>query len=284
MTASRALPGGQRLREIKGFRLVTQDLPRLSAFYRDVLGFAVVGDIKPIGREEVGLLGLQGSGRRQDLSIGSQTVAIDEFEIEGHSYPVDSSAASLWFHHFALVVVDIGEAHTRLRDIAPISIAGPQQLPASSGGVQAFKFRDPDGHPLELLQFPPDDMPATWKNRSPAPGQIALGVDHSAISIHDADTSVAFYADLALKQGKRTFNTGAAQQRLDGLPNVEVSVAPMIPETTAPHLELLAYLVPRRDRIPPSRVNDVAATRILWRGDKADLLRDPDGHLQQIEP
>ena len=284
MTASRASPHQQRLRAIKGFRLITSDLPRLAAFYRDVLGFAVVGDIKPIGREEMGLLGLQGGGRRQDLSIGSQTVAIDEFEIEGRAYPPDTDAASLWFQHLALVVVEIAEAHARLRDLAPISIAGPQQLPASSGGVQAFKFRDPDGHPLELLQFPQDDTPTTWKDKFLAPGQISLGVDHSAISVHDADTSVAFYEGLALKRGKRTFNAGAAQQRLDDLQNVEVSVVPMIPDTAEPHLELLAYLVPRRDRILPSRANDVAATRILWRGDKADLLRDPDGHLQQIEP
>ena len=94
MTASRASPHQQRLRAIKGFRLITSDLPRLAAFYRDVLGFAVVGDIKPIGREEMGLLGLQGGGRRQDLSIGSQTVAIDEFEIEGRAYPPDTDAAS----------------------------------------------------------------------------------------------------------------------------------------------------------------------------------------------
>ncbi len=127
-------------------------------------------------------------------------------------------------------------------------------------------------------------MPATWKDKTALPGEIALGIDHSAISVHDADTSVAFYADLGLKQGKRTFNAGPAQQRLDDLKNVEVSVVPMIPETSAPHLELLAYQAPQGDRIPRWRANDVAATRILWRGDKADLLSDPNGHLQQIEP
>ena len=230
------------------------------------------------------LLGLQGGGLRQILSIGSQTVAIDQFEMAGCPYPPDSDAASLWFQHLALVVVDIAEAHARLRDIAPISIDGPQQLPASSGGVLAFKFRDQDGHPFEFVQFSRANMPATWKGRSPAPGQIALGVDHSAISVHDAEAGVAFYADLGLKQGKRTFNAGPAQQRLDDLKNVEVSVVPMIPETAAPHVELLAYQAPQGDRIPPWRANDVAATRILWRGDKADLLSNPDGHLQQIEP
>ena len=32
-----------------------------------------------------------------------------------------------------------------------ISRNGPEALP---GGVVAFKFRGPDGHPLELIQFP----------------------------------------------------------------------------------------------------------------------------------
>ena len=36
-----------------------------------------------------------------------------------------------------------------------ISTDGPQLLPASSGGVTAYKFRDPEGHPLELIAFPP---------------------------------------------------------------------------------------------------------------------------------
>jgi hypothetical protein len=87
-----------------------------------------------------------------------------------------------------------------------------------------------------------------------------------------------------LKQGKRTFNVGTAQQCLDDLKNDEVSVVPMIPEIAAPHLELLAYQAPQGDRFPPLRANEAAATRILWRGDNADLLSDPDGHLQQIEP
>jgi catechol 2,3-dioxygenase-like lactoylglutathione lyase family enzyme len=197
--ASQGRPGRQHLVAVQGFHVVTLDLPRLAAFYRDVLGFGIVGDIKPIGKKEMRLLGLQGGGPRQVLSIGSQTVAVDQFEVAGRSYPPDSDAASLWFQHLALVVVDIAEAHARLRDIAPISIDGPQQLPASSGGVLAFKFRDSDGHPFELVQFSPGNMPAIWKDKTALPGEIALGIDHSAISVHDADTSVAFYVDLGIE-------------------------------------------------------------------------------------
>jgi catechol 2,3-dioxygenase-like lactoylglutathione lyase family enzyme len=54
-------------------------------------------------------------------------------------------------------------------------------------------------------------MPATWKDKTALPGEIALGIDHSALSVHDADTSVAFYADLGLKQGDRTLNAAPAQ-------------------------------------------------------------------------
>ncbi len=45
-----------------------------------------------------------------------------------------------------------------------ISTDGPQRLPPSSGGVAAFKFRDPDGHPLELLAFPDRKWPAHWQS------------------------------------------------------------------------------------------------------------------------
>ncbi len=60
------------LEAITGFSLVTADLPRLARFYRDVLGFAAHGDVKPIDDAEMALLGLSGRGQRQVLSLGQQ--------------------------------------------------------------------------------------------------------------------------------------------------------------------------------------------------------------------
>jgi catechol 2,3-dioxygenase-like lactoylglutathione lyase family enzyme len=273
----------QHLEGILGFRLVTADLGRLTRFYRDVLGFAAQGPVQPIDAGEMALLGLDGRGRRQVLSIGRQNVALDEFEAAGQPYPAESSAASLWFQHLALVVVDIAQAYARLREAAPISQGGPQHLPPETGGAHAFKFRDPDGHPLELLQFPPTGMPATWQGRTAYPGQLALGIDHSAISVGDADVSLDFYTALGLKSGKATYNKGPAQERLDDLENVEVEVTPMVPGVEPPHLELLAYHVPHARPVVPLQPNDVAATRVVWRGSAATLSRDPDGHLHQVE-
>ena len=273
----------QRLAGIVEFRLVTADLDRLTHFYRDVLGFAAKGPVESIAGEEMALLGLPGAGRRQQLKVGEQTLSIDEFELAGRPYPKDSNAASPWFQHLALVVVDIAVAYGSLRHVAPISDGGPQHLPPSSGSVHAFKFRDPDGHPLELLQFPESNVPPAWKDKAPVPGQLAVGIDHSAISTGNPDASLAFYTGLGLTPGKQTLNKGVEQQHLDNLRGVEVSVQPMQPAGKTPHLELLAYHVPPAKGGAALRANDVAATRIVWRGTNAALLSDPDGHLQQVE-
>ena len=128
---------GQAVHAITRFSLVTADLDRLVRFYCEILGFAALGEKERIGGDEMALLGLSGSGLRQVLTLGRQTVSIDQFEQAGRAYPEGSDAASLWFQHLAMVVTDIAGAFGRLRDEAPISRDGPQRLPASSGGVQA---------------------------------------------------------------------------------------------------------------------------------------------------
>lgn len=268
---------------ILGFRLVTANIDRLAQFYREVLGFTLQGSVHPIPAPELLQLGIVGGGKRQVLRIGEQIVALDQFETLGRPYPPDSNAASLWFQHLALVTFDIKAAYARLRNILPISEGGPQHLPPASGGAHAFKFRDPEGHPLELLEFPQGSVPKIWQNKIPDPGCIALGIDHSAISVSDPDASVAFYVSQGLKQGKKTLNVGVAQQHLDGLENVQVDVVPMRPNIATPHLELLGYRRPQARKKEWLRPNDVAATRIVWHGHHSALLTDLDGHFQQIE-
>ena len=243
------------LQRIATFHLVTLDLDRLVHFYADVLGFAAEGGTAAIHEEEMALLGLAGSGVRQRLRLGAEQIAIETF--------------------------DIPAAVARLAGATPISPAGPSRLPASSGGVTAFKFRDPDGHPLEFLQFPPGGSPR-WTGATPPDPGIGLGIDHSAISVSDAAASIGFYEALGLKAVAGSHNVGPAQDALDGLADVEVDVRPLEPPSSAPHLELLAYLHPRGAAGPPLRPSDVAATRIGWTGLATALLRDPDGHLQQV--
>jgi catechol 2,3-dioxygenase-like lactoylglutathione lyase family enzyme len=283
MASDGAMPA-RDLSAIVGFRLVTAELGRLTTFYRDVLGGVADGPEQAISLAELRLLGLGGRGRRQTMRLGAQAVAIEQFDPPGRPYPVGGDAACLWFQHLAVVVGDMALAYQRVRGASAISTDGPQTLPVSAGHVRAYKFRDPDGHPLELLAFPDDAGPPAWRSLSAGTAGIGAGIDHSAISVADVASSIAFYEALGLRQGAQTLNHGPTQQCLDNLPDVSVTVTPMHAWEATPHLELLGYRTPRGAAGPLLRANDVAATRIVWRGREPALLRDPDGHFQQIEP
>jgi catechol 2,3-dioxygenase-like lactoylglutathione lyase family enzyme len=264
-----------RVSAITAFRLTTTDSERLARFYTQ-LGFAA-GEREAIGDDELALLGLRHGGSRLPLRLGAQRVDLDCFDAAGRPYPADATAADLCFQHLAIVTDDAEVAWKRARalGITPISTSGPVLLPPSTGVAAAVKFRDPDGHPLELLQ----PAPASGRRWT---GTRLLGIDHSAISVADVHASRRFYEALGLSVYEPTLNQGPTQIVLDGLPEVEVDVVPMLPQQDTPHLELLGY------RRPTGRVggrleaNDVAATRIAWAADRDQLIRDPDGHLHLL--
>ncbi|RZL29592.1 MAG: glyoxalase [Sphingomonas sp.] len=263
------------LSRITGFRLVTADLDRLARFY-ERLGFTI-GERRTIAADELRLLGLAGTGERLTMRLGPSLIDLDRFDPPGRAYPAEANAADLVFQHLALVTDDAAAAWARAKAAAatPISRYCPVTLPASAGGVTAVKFRDPDGHPFEFLQFPPGKN-ADWT------GSGILGIDHSAMSVADLTASRRFYADHSLTEGKATLNEGPTQVALDGLDDVVADVVPMQPESTPPHVELLAYRTPRGRPHPLLAACDVAATRIVWKAGKHALLRDPDGHLHQL--
>ncbi len=237
---------------IAGLGLVVADVARSTAFYA-ALGFTGVAP---------GRLAFGGVDLRLTAAIGAP-------------YPEPRAANDPWFQHFALAVADIdAAAATALAAGAtPISTGGPQLLPPNTGGVTAWKFRDPDGHPLELSYLPG----SAW-SKAAAPGAVFLGVDHTAVAVADLAASTAWYEALGFVEAGRSTNTGPEQDRLDGLDGVIVDIVALSPPGAGPHLELLAYRSPAP--VPPRPVadGDVAATVTLLGGDGAGARRDPDGH------
>lgn len=264
------------LTAIVAFRLTTAEPERLARFYRG-LGFTAA-ERETIPDWEIAFLGLKGGGTRLPLRLGEQLLDLDSFDDPGRPYPTEATSADLCFQHFALVTDDATAAWTRAAALGaiPISTGGPVTLPASAGGVTAMKFRDLEGHPLELLQFPPESG-VHWR------GTGIIGIDHSAISVSDVDLSRRFYEVLGLSVQGPTLNRGATQTALDGLAGVEVDVVPMLPRKDTPHLELLAYRKPRGRPIGRLEANDIAATRIVWAADRDELISDPDGHLHLLK-
>jgi catechol 2,3-dioxygenase-like lactoylglutathione lyase family enzyme len=264
-----------KVKAIVAFRLVTAAPARLAGFYAQI-GFRV-GAAAPIASTDMKRLGLAGAGSRVEMSLGAARVDLDSFEQSGQAYPGLATACDLVFQHLALVTDNVEAAWRRAVDAGalPISRAGPVTLPSGAGGVTAAKFRDPEGHPLELLQFP-------RASRADGRERTAIGVDHSAISVGDVEKAHEFYMRLGLARGKATVNQGPTQAALDGLDAVTVDVVPLAPAQPSPHLELLGYRHPQGHKTPPLAVNDVAATRVLWRSDTDGLIRDPDGHLHEL--
>ena len=248
--------------------LTVSDLTAAEAFYVSALGFRVVE------RGAASAFFDAGPMRETLLVRGGQTLALQCFERGGAAYPPDVDACDQAFQHFAMPTDDIEAAVAGLPSGArAISSAGAQRLPASSGGATAYKFRDPEGHPLELIQFP---------DRRP------LGIDHTAIVVSDAARSIDFYRDqFGLRVVARQINTGPEQDCLDGLDRVSVDVVALAPETGPPHLELLAYRHPQVGARQAADPRDVRATKTVFQvpGLAAPrLLRDPDQHWLLLVP
>jgi catechol 2,3-dioxygenase-like lactoylglutathione lyase family enzyme len=218
------------------------DLERASAFYRDALDFQVTGKSMIDGAAWVELMGTAGANAASlTMRLGAQEIELVAFDPPGKPYPPSSGSTDLWFQHAAIVVSDMDEACKKLRRYSfdVISVGGPQRLPPGSGSVIAYKFRDPDGHPLELIQFPARSGDAVGQRKQ----AVFLGIDHSAIDADNLQQSIDFYTDvLGFSVASRSVNSGLAQQRLDGAPEVLVNVVALQPLAAGPpHVELLAY-------------------------------------------
>jgi catechol 2,3-dioxygenase-like lactoylglutathione lyase family enzyme len=276
-----------RARRIIGFGLTSADAVRLTEFYVTAFDARHVSSEHLSGAQVERQMGVSGGALRHTLHLGRESIDILQFDAPGRPYPLPLSPTDIAFQHFAIVVSDMDLALTQLQRApgwAPISSGGPQRLPPASGGVTAFKFRDPDGHPLELLAFPAHTVPAPWSECSR--DGIFLGIDHSAISVRDTAVSTAFYQTVGFGVTAQSFNHGAEQARLDGVPSPQVEVTALSLNATTPHLELLCYRSEVRRLEQALSSNDVAATRIALAVDGLEndvdtaqrLVIDPDGH------
>lgn len=295
--------------------LTVSDLKRTEVFYHDGLGFEKVRvsnyDDAPYGH----LLGIPHARvRALVMRLGHEEVEFEQITPAGHSYPADSRSPDLWFQHFAVIVSDMDQAYARLKRVAfkPISSGGPQTLPPQNGFVKAFKFRDPDGHPLELLYFPPGTGRPVWQER--AGGKIFLGIDHTAIGVSDTPRSETFYRDLlGMQSAYAVVNSGPTQENLDGTFNAIVQITGLRPQSSeGPGVEFLDYRAPstgraaRKDtlssdiahahvtvvivdadqtakklsdaRVPFVSPGVVTVDPAIHGFSKALMVRDPDGH------
>jgi catechol 2,3-dioxygenase-like lactoylglutathione lyase family enzyme len=242
-------------------------LDRLAAFYTGAFTFVPAGS---------------GSSRRIVLRLGSERIEL--VSRAGRKIPADSRSNDHWFQHLAIVVSDMSRAYAAARHGGawPIS-TGPQLLPRwnpNAGGIRAVYLHDPEGHPLELIQFPPGKGQPRWQRK----GRLFLGIDHTGIVVGNTARSIAFYRDqLGLRIVGTSDNWGTEQQRLSRVPGAHVRIT-SLRGAAGPGVELLQYLMPRDGRPIPAdtTADDLWAERIVFRVRQVSRYRgidhDPDGH------
>ncbi|HWE25491.1 MAG TPA: VOC family protein, partial [Myxococcales bacterium] len=291
--------------------MTVSDLDRSSEFYSRVLSFEKTAEVEQAGDAAERLTGVFAlRTRTARLRLGSECIELTEYlAARGRPSPSDARSNDRSFQHIAIVVSDMDRAYARLRAArVEHTSSEPQRLPdwnPSAAGIQAFYFRDPDRHALEILRFPKGKGEARWQ-RSDA---LFLGIDHTAIVVGDTNSSLRFYREaLGLRVAGTSENWGTEQEHLNAVFGAHLRIT-TLRSASGPGIELLEYLSPRDGRPMPAdeHPNDLVHWQTTLFGDphrvprdrvisvdvarlpdaplgvtSAVLARDPDGHVLEF--
>jgi catechol 2,3-dioxygenase-like lactoylglutathione lyase family enzyme len=307
-----------RVAQVDAVGMTVADIDRSVEFFSKVLHFEKISDTEVAGEDYEHLQGIFGLRMRVvRMRLGSEFIELTEyFAPKGRPIPVDSRSNDRWFQHIAIITSNMEKAYAWLRqNKVEHASSGPQRLPdwnKNAGGIKAFYFKDPDGHSLEILQFPTGKGDAKWHKSS---GKLFLGIDHTAIVVSDTEESLSFYrAALGMRVVGESENSGTEQEHLNNVFGARLRITALRAEGGGPGIEFLEYLAPRDGRPFPkdARANDLShwQTKLVVRNaesaeqfllgqksifvssgvvsasdlgfKKGFLVRDPDGHVMQI--
>ena len=296
--------------------MTVSDMDRSVTFYTRVLDFEKVSDTERRGPEFDQLYGVRHAHiRLVDMKLGEENIELLQFlGAAGAPVPGDARSNDLSFQHVAIIVSDMTRAYAVLRQNHVHSISPyPQTLPEwnpNAAGIKAFYFQDPDGHPLEVLEFPAGKGDPKWQRSN---GKLFLGIDHTAIAVSNTDDSVAFYATLlGMRVAGESDNYGFEQEHLNNVFGAHLRIT-ALRGPSGIGIEFLDYITPRDGRPAAANANPrdidhhetvvvvddlvglnaqlqsqifsrvsvkpIAGSGLLFNASQAELVRDPDGHF-----
>jgi catechol 2,3-dioxygenase-like lactoylglutathione lyase family enzyme len=132
------------------------DFDRSMAFYRDLVGLAVLSEGEVASDELRQVIGLGPVRLRfAELDLGGGTF-LELFEyLRPRGEAVSSRTCDSGDVHFAVVVEDIDEAHERLTAAGVQTRSAPVTIGRGEwNGARVFYSLDPDGVTVEFIQFP----------------------------------------------------------------------------------------------------------------------------------
>lgn len=144
-----------------------EDLDRSIAFYRDLLGFELIGTRERQGVEIETVVGFP----KADLRIACLRIPGAPIGISGHHLELieyrhpkgrklDVRTCDTGSAHLALETTTIRDDHARLRQAGVTIVSEPVAFKGGvAGEVLALYLRDPDGFTIELVQVTSPDKP-----------------------------------------------------------------------------------------------------------------------------
>jgi catechol 2,3-dioxygenase-like lactoylglutathione lyase family enzyme len=316
-----SVASAQLVKSVDAIGVTVADMDRSIEFFSKVLSFEKLTDVEVHGSEYEKLQGVFGLRMRvARLALGAEKIELTQYLApEGRPIPPEWRSHDHGFQHIAIVVSDMDQAYQQLRSHKVRHVStGPQTIPASNkaaAGIRAFYFKDPDGHNLEIIYFPPGKGDQRWQNST---GKHFLGIDHTAIVVSNTRNSLEYYRGLlGLKLAGESINHGSEQAHLNNVAGARLHISGL-KASAGPGIEFLEYLAPRDGRPAPvgTMANDLwhwqttlttdsaaitmhklrqTKRRVISPGiaelpekilgfAKGFLARDPDGHgLQFIE-
>jgi len=300
--------------QVGSVAMTVADMDRSVEFYTRILTFEKRSEVELSGAEIDELYGVPNARIRSvELKLGDESIELRQFiGTTGVPVAADSRSNDLSFQHVAIIVSDMDKAYAVLRNNVQQISPYPQTLPdwnPNAAGIKAFYFRDPDGHPLEILQFPPGKGDPKWQVSD---GKLFLGIDHTAIAVSNTAVSLEFYRKLlGLHIAGESENYGFEQEHLNNVFGAHLRIT-SLRSPSGIGVEFLEYITPRDGRLAPENtsatdishhetvllVDDIAAlnselanarnhavsvkqitgSELLFHASQAELIRDPDGH------
>jgi catechol 2,3-dioxygenase-like lactoylglutathione lyase family enzyme len=231
------------------------------AFYSKVLSFYKISDGFEDNVDYQRLENVPGAKARiARMRLGNTFIDLTQYlNPKGKPIPADSMSNDLWFQHIAIVVSDMEKAYEQLKQNGVQGISDrPQRLPRwnkQAADIEAYYFKDPEGHPLELLRFPVGKGDSQWQEKTNA---LFLGIDHTAIAASNTDQSLRFYRSLGFHERGYSLNYGVEQEHLSGVAGARVRIT-SLRAPSGPGIELLEYENPKTGRPMPAdeQANDL---------------------------
>ena len=140
--------------------IVVRNMEKMIAFYRDTFGFQIALDTQVSGKETDNIVNFALERERIVLmNLGEMQIELLEYRPAGRGYPVDYKSNDLFGVHLAFKTDDMERDYAMLKanGMEIISKGGFQTIPPEHpifAGTKVLYFRDPEGHPLELIQMP----------------------------------------------------------------------------------------------------------------------------------